>query len=80
MSADEARRVIGEALDGVRGDFSRAQARDAVWAAVLPLLTRDEGLIVRPDDVVAVGVHGDEQPIYTHGRDIAVLRPAQETP
>lgn len=37
---DEVRSLIGDALAGVGGDFSRAQVRDAAANAVLPTLER----------------------------------------
>jgi hypothetical protein len=57
--SDEVRTVIGEALDGVRGDFSRAQARDAAWNAVMSLLERSEAEQAAPTVKVTVNLAGD---------------------
>lgn len=60
--SDEARAAIGQALDDVRGDFSRAQARDAAWNAVMPLLERSvagqvvQTAVVRPGDTLILRV------------------------
>lgn len=39
-------------------------------------MSEQEGLVVRPDDIVVITVGPDAEPIVVHGRDIAVVRPA----
>jgi hypothetical protein len=73
VNAQDVRQAIGQALEGVRGDFSRAQARDAAWSAVLPLLDQGgTGVTIHPGDAVLVR-DGDRELVFDPA-DVTVAR------